>query len=274
MAEITCFRTGYCRHPSCITLTGSGMRRRTYHAHAYLLRTAQGTMLFDTGYAAHFHDAASAGAYRLYSLVTPATCAAPLREQLRAHGTDPDAIDTIVVSHFHADHIAGLRDFPRARVICSGDAWRAVRGRTGFAAVRRAYLPALVPDGLEARLVLLEGGNREALPQALDPLERGHHLIQDEVFAVDLPGHARGHIGLCVRDERGTWTLLAADAAWHHESLCTPRGPSILSFLVQHDRRAYYRTLDLLRQVQARGVVRIRLTHDDVPDFTTQEFLR
>lgn len=267
MADIVCFRTGHCRHPSCIALAGSGLRPRSFHSHAYLLKTARGLLLFDIGYAPRFHTASARGPYRLYPLVTPATCAMPLRAQLEAYGVDPAEISTIVVSHFHADHVAGLLDFPAAGIVCSGQAWRAVQGLTGLAAVRRAFLPDLLPKNVRPRLRLLDPADEVLLPDALRPFVVGYDIGQGELLAVPLPGHAEGQLGLFVRTG-DNWTLLAADAAWHGDSLRTNRGPSQLSFLVQHDRKAYYHTLALLRSLYITGRVRIRLSHDDEPDFT------
>ena len=270
MVDIACFRTGHCRHPSHMTLTGSGLAPRTYHAHAYLLRTARGNVLFDTGYATHFHAASAQGIYRLYPLVTPATLAAPLHDQLLAHGIDPASIAAVIVSHFHADHVAGLLDFPQARIVCAGDAWRGVRGRSGLPAVRRAFLPGLMPGDVQDRLDLLEPAQAMPLPADFAPFAHGWDLGGGDLFAVPLPGQAEGQIGLFARTAAG-WTLLAADAAWHNESLATPRGPSRLTFLVQHDRRAYNDTLERLRALHARGQVRIRLSHDDEPDRAAPE---
>ena len=267
MADVVCFRTGHCRHPWCMALAGSGLRPRSFYSHAYLIKTARGLLLFDTGYAPRFHAASAHGAYRLYPLVTPATCAMPLRAQLQVYGVDPDEISTIVVSHFHADHVAGLLDFPAAGIVCSGQAWRAVQGLTGLAAVRRAFLPDLLPKNLRPRLRLLDPVAEVLLPDALRPFAIGYDIGQGELFAISLPGHAEGQLGLFVQTGDG-WTLLAADAAWHLDSLRTKRGPSLLSFVVQHERSAYYHTLALLRALYSTGGAHIRLSHDDEPDFT------
>jgi glyoxylase-like metal-dependent hydrolase (beta-lactamase superfamily II) len=270
MADVTCFRVGHCRHPSCIAMAGTGLRPRIFHAHAYLITASRGRWLFDTGYADHFHSASARGIYRLYPWVTPAEWGAPLHAQLRQRGIHPDQIDGIAISHFHGDHIAGLHDFPLARLVCSGAAWRAVRGLSGWAAVRRGVLPLLLPDDVEQRLTLAETARFVALPDVLRPFRSGWDVSgSGEIVMVDLPGHAAGQMGAFVRGERG-WTLLAADAAWFSEGYRELRGPSLLSFLVQHDRRAYYATLRMLHELHAAGQVRIRLAHDDVPDPTAK----
>jgi len=145
-----------------------------------------------------------------------------------------------------------------------------VRGRSGLPAVRRAFLPGLMPGDVQDRLDLLEPAQAMPLPADFAPFAHGWDLGGGDLFAVPLPGHAEGQIGLFARTAAG-WTLLAADAAWHNESLATPRGPSRLTFLVQHDRRAYNDTLERLRALHARGQVRIRLSHDDEPDRAAPE---
>lgn len=263
MAKVTAFRVGHCTHPSCMALKGSGWKSRCFPSRAYLIETAQGLYLWDTGYANHFHDAAAHGVYQWYPRVTPVTLQPQdaLLVQLQAQGIAPRDIHTLVLSHFHADHVAGLRDFPHARLLCSASGWEAVRQLTGLAAVRRAFLPGLMPPDIEARLQFVEQYAPSALPQALAPFTHGHAITgHDDMYVVPLPGHAVGHLGAFVREDAG-WTLLASDAAWAPESFEELRGPSELSFLVQHDRRAYYETLHKLHALHHGGQARIHLTH-------------
>src|SRR5262249_7331108 len=92
-------------------------RRQTIRVHAtcaLIEHPAHGPLLFDTGYAPRFFEPAARLPYSLYARVTPVitreswTAASYLRSQ----GLSPDSIKLIVLSHFHADHIGGLKDFP------------------------------------------------------------------------------------------------------------------------------------------------------------------
>jgi glyoxylase-like metal-dependent hydrolase (beta-lactamase superfamily II) len=246
-----------------MAVKGSGFASRCFPSQAYLLETTQGYVLWDTGYASHFNDASSRGIYRLYPAVTPVSFDASqsMVHQLRARGIESGEIHTVILSHFHADHMAGLLDFPRARVIASAAGWEAVRGKTGIAALRQAFLPGLMPRDIDARLSFAESTPRVALPSALAPFSEAFDILRTgEVLVVPLPGHAPGHLGAFVQTEMG-WVLLAADAAWAHEAYTQLTGPSELSFLIQDSRKGYYATLRQLKALHDSGAARIALTH-------------
>ena len=267
MAKISVFEAGHCFHPACVVLRGAGWRPCAFPARAWLIEAGGRRWLWDTGYASHFADHTRSGVFRLYPMVTPVhfDSGQSLRAQLAAQGLQPRDLDGIIASHFHADHIAGLRDFPGLPIICSGSGWAVTRQRRGLGALRRAFVPGLMPPDTESRLRFIEGFEPVALPAALAPFGSGWALpgSQREVLLVELPGHAAGHIGAFVLSPDG-WQLLAADAAWAAQNYTESRPPSRLTHLIMEDIRAYHHTLDRLHQLHrsSQGRVAILLTHD------------
>jgi len=263
MAEIHAFKVGYCTHPACMAVKGAGLRPRPFPSRAYLLMTKSGPYLWDTGYAEHFNEEAR-GIYAPYRWVTPvhyqhdADC---LETQLSRFGVRPRDIREILISHFHADHVAGLRDYPKVPMIASRAALDAIRTLRGLAALRRAFIPALLPQDFEDRIQAFEKAPAQDLPAELFPFTQGWPIdAKGELWAVALPGHAEGHMGAFVQTDSG-WQLLAADAAWAPEAYREMRGPAELSFLIQHSRKEYYETLAKLHALDGNGI-RIHLSHE------------
>ena len=85
---------------------------------AFLHHASEGAVLFDTGYSARFHSETRGFPGSLYAHMTPVHLedAETAQSQLAAAGISASDVRHVVLSHFHADHIAGLRDFPAARV--------------------------------------------------------------------------------------------------------------------------------------------------------------
>lgn len=261
MARITEFVVGSCSHPECAVVKGGRLAARDFPSRAYLIEAGDQKLLWDTGYSRHFLEQAR-GVYRLYSLVTPVAYdeAESLKTQLSHHGIDPENIDAIVLSHFHADHVAGLLDFPSVPLLASELAWSSIEGVTGLRALLQAHIPALVPVDAALRGSPVESLPSVVLPAELQPFTQGYALTRDEsVLAVHLPGHAKGHLGAFVKTETG-WELLASDAAWDERAYTELRGPSEVAFLIQDSRQAYYETLRKLQALHRNGV-RIHLCH-------------
>jgi len=264
MARVHTLVAGHCSHPACMALKGASLRPQCFPARAYLIETSAGPVLWDTGYSSHFMDASSKGVYRFYPAVTPITFepAQSVAAQLKERGLASKDVPLVLLSHFHADHMAGLKDFPNAAIMCNGTGWEQVGKLSGMRAIMQAFLPGLVPHDMEARVRHMESAPAKALPESLRPFDVGWDVLgTGEVFVVPLPGHADGHVGAFVACDDG-WTLLAADAAWAPEAYREMRGPSELTFIVQKSRRDYYATLARLHALhRARGAA-ILLTHE------------
>lgn len=239
--------TGYCLASEHHLLRGS--RRRTVHCHALVTlwhHPHHGWGLWDTGYAPRIWDATDAWPYRLYRYATPfriephqaVVC------QLARFGLRASDIRFVILSHFHADHIAGLRDFPDARIIVQQSAYEAVAGRQGLRAIRRAFLPALLPDDFHERAWCIASFDDQSLP-ALGPT---CDLFGDGTMQlIDLPGHARGQLGLLAQTQRGK-ILLMADGAWLTRAIRENRPPHMCTHLVCDDARQMRVTLRRLHE--------------------------
>ncbi len=264
MVKMRVFEVGYCTHPGCVALKGAGFRVCQFPARAWLLECNNKRWLFDTGYASHFYDHTRSGIIRLYRTVTPVyfNSKDSLLMQLKEEGIQAGDIDGIIISHFHGDHIAGLRDFPQVKFICSGEGWRQTRNLHGIAALKKAFVRGLIPEDFESRVCFYEGFLPCSLPEALAVLGEGYAVpgSRRQILVVSLPGHAAGHLGLCVLTEQG-WILLAGDAAWSPSNYRELRGPAKLANLIMDDSRAYYETLHKLHHIDQKQVP-IQLCHE------------
>jgi glyoxylase-like metal-dependent hydrolase (beta-lactamase superfamily II) len=72
----------------------------------------------------------------------------------------------------------------------------------------------------------------------------------ESAWAVRLPGHATGQMGLFARANDGQQYFLVADACWHSQAVRDGRGPHPLANLIFSDPAAYRQTLGRLHQFQ------------------------
>ncbi len=266
MAKITTVRSRIL-HPvrAVSALKGAGWRICRFPARSWLLEVGDRRWLWDTGYARWFEEVTREGIFRLYRRVTPVRFdpADAMVRQLQGIGLAPGDISGLILSHFHADHIAGLRDFPGVSFIASGEGWQETRRLRGFSALRQGFIPGLIPEDFDVDMQAIERFPLRPLPAELAPFTEGYALPNgnDEILLVPLPGHASGHIGAFVQTEDG-WTLLASDAAWAPANYREMRGPSRMANLIMADSAAYYQTLGKLHQLWLGGKVKILLCHE------------
>lgn len=244
------FDTGHCLAWEHHLLHGAQRVRMECRALATLLQhPTYGWIAWDTGYAPRMLAATAHWPARLYRVATPLRLQASqaLVEQLGQLQLQPADIRMVIVSHFHADHVAGLLDFPHAQLVATQSAWDDVVRRRGFAALRRGYLPTLIPADFAPRAQLITTFADAPLP-ILGP---SHDLFGDGLLRlVPLPGHARGQMGLLAQTAPGP-ILFAADGCWHSRAYreCRPPHP-ITRFLVD-DMTAVHATIKRLHEFSA-----------------------
>jgi glyoxylase-like metal-dependent hydrolase (beta-lactamase superfamily II) len=248
--KFTLLDAGYCTHPEHIVLKGGRSVNCRFPAAFALIEHPQlGCILFDTGYAAYFYAEAKTFPGNIYSLVTPVYLKSEETAafKLKQRGILAEDVNYVVISHFHADHIAGLRDFPNAIFLYFSSCFRVVKNTSGFAALRKGFLKGLLPDQLENRSRYLEDFPTIDISQKFAPFTQGYALSSDlALIAVELPGHATGQAGLIVQVDQQTIFFLVADACWLTESYKQLKPPHPITNLIFSDARAYQDTLQKL----------------------------
>jgi glyoxylase-like metal-dependent hydrolase (beta-lactamase superfamily II) len=192
----------------------------------WVLRDGERVTLIDTGW-----DPAVARLRGRDCLVEPL-------EALRALGIEPGQVETILVSHFHYDHIGNLRAFPAAELVvprAEVEFWATPIARGGqFAAhVEDAEL-AVVEAARAAGRVREVQGEAEVLPG---------------VRAIEVGGHSPGQLMFLLAHERRD-VLLTSDAVHLYEDFERDRPSSVVA-----DLAAMYRAHARVRDLAAAGTI-------------------
>jgi glyoxylase-like metal-dependent hydrolase (beta-lactamase superfamily II) len=260
---VDCFilDTGYCLASESHLIRGGQRRSIRCHSLAALLRhPSRGWLLWDTGYAPRMLSETSRWPYWLYRLATPLHIRPEQAAvaQITRQGIWADEVKTVILSHFHADHLAGLLDFPQAAILADRAGFADAAPRRGLRALQRAFIPSLLPADFEARATLLDGFQGPEVPG----LGACHDVFEDgSLQIVRLPGHARGQLGLLANTRQGL-LLFAADSAWLSQSIRERKPPARLTNLIADHPEAVQHTLDRLHSFwKSNPNIRILPTH-------------
>jgi glyoxylase-like metal-dependent hydrolase (beta-lactamase superfamily II) len=239
---------GHCRHLEVVAASGGRFKRVDFPSFcALIIHPVEGVWLFDTGYSEHFFTATQSFPERLDRLALPVELPEEqgLLPQLDKLGLSAGDIRGVIVSHYHGDHVAGLRDFPNARFLAGAQASSEQHHLAShpFAASCQGKLPKLLPDDYWQRLIEIETFREQPLPRYLRPFDSGFDLLGDgSLLAVPLPGHSAGQMGLWVANAGGRGVLLVADACWLLDACRERRLPLPLTNLLTHEVRQYQDT--------------------------------
>lgn len=252
MQNIEIYEIGYCKHPEFMVLRGGSFKSVKFPAMVASIEHKNGNLLFDTGYSTHFFEATKKFPEKFYALTTPVTLDKPLRERINKE------IDYIFISHFHADHIGGLKDFPNAHVFCSKEAYELSQSKniSRFSKTKQGVLPALLPDNFEQRVTFIEDLKEIDLPSSLYPFTKGYTIL-DDIYIIELPGHAHGQYGMLVDNY-----FFISDAIWDMRAITENAKPNILTSLIMKDMKEYYSTITKLQQLHKNNpIIEIIPTH-------------
>jgi len=257
---------GYCRQ-FLASVDGRSLRLVRFHA-VFLAfhHPTIGWVVCDTGYGGRFRPATRAWPYRLYRYATPVRERGTAAAALARIGVDARRVQHVIVTHFHADHIGGLGDFPSARVYYHEDALQSLAALKPFKQTSCAFLPSLVPAQLQSRSKVL---SRDHFQHDADLSFPVHDLFRDgSLRLVHLPGHAPGQLGVQFEHESGP-LLYAADAYWRKMQVSEGTDLPALTRKLQWDPPAYDETIARLRHLHSHGRFKLLACHDD----ETQSYL-
>lgn len=214
---------------------------------------SKGYIVMDTGYASHFLNETKRFPYSFYAKTTPLHFSEEesASHQLVKMGIHPNEIRYLFISHFHGDHIAGLKDFPNATFICSKKAYDFLIDKQGISALKHAFIPGLLPENFNERVLFIEDtpfascvknrSFKQFFPTVYDLFGDG------TLLSVDLSGHAIGQFGLFFQYEEQE-VFLIADASWDSESFRHYTLPSKLAELILYDVTLFKKTLYTIHQ--------------------------
>jgi len=235
---------GSCTHPAWVVTGRPSLRILRFPSLVGVIHhPSRGLILFDAGYSPRFFAETRRLPSALYRHLTPVTCGEgdTVAAQLRAAGRDPEDVALVILSHFHADHVGGLLDFPRARFLYRRTALdRDLHERSAWRNLAAGLLPGLLPADLEARSWFVEDLPRVPLPSDYAPFEEGYDLLGDRsLLGVDLAGHVRGQMGVLLPRTQGPEVFLIADACWQRRAVSDLEYPHPIVRLITDDMRLY-----------------------------------
>lgn len=243
-SSLKLLKVGYCKHCERIARKKGAFKNIKFPMIVGLIKDPQsGYVLFDTGYSKHFFECTQTFPDKLYAMTTPVTLDdnEKIEHLLEKENIKLTDIHYVVISHFHADHISGLKLFPNATFICSKDAIDDFQSKEGFFAVKKGYLKRLLPEKFESRLLLKESLPKEKTAKKIFPFNDAYALSTN-IKIIDLNGHAKGQIGLLINNEY----FLVADACWSDLAYKNIDLPSKITNFIFDDKNEYINNIKKL----------------------------
>jgi glyoxylase-like metal-dependent hydrolase (beta-lactamase superfamily II) len=251
--DLSFLEAGFTRHVEAGAMRGGSLRPVRFPASvAVIEHPREGVVLFDTGYSPRFHEQTKSFPNRFYSLITPVTIKPEetAAAQLKVRGISPRDVRHVILSHFHADHIGGVADFPQARYVYRAVGFEAVRHLRGMGALRAGFLSGLLPQDFLARSRALTDADFKVGRYGFHDFDVACDLFGDgSVLLVDLPGHAIGQIGLLARSRDGRRYFLVADACWGERAYREMRLPSPVARVIFANWSTYKDTLGKIHRL-------------------------
>lgn len=190
-------------------------KKRCYPATIFKLEhEVYGTVLIDTGYSDHLKTDVPNLVYQLYRLA--------VNPKVFSHELSTDkskqSINHLLISHFHPDHIADLKEYTSANVYCSDEIVH-LQNEMRLKQYRQGFFPKFIDE--KQTYTFYESQNKVTLYPDIQGFETGYDVFGDQsCLAVRTPGHALGHYSFFIRfSGLSEYVCIACDVAWHIEAI-------------------------------------------------------
>lgn len=253
---------GYCGQFGLLAGAKSWSWTRFHAVFVYFEHPQHGPSLIDTGYSQYFFEATRRFPHRFHRWMTPTKLVEPTdpAEKLKQRGLDPLALQRLFISHFHADHIGGLRCFADLDIVCRMESLSDLQQLPARKQVEQGFLSKLLPDDLVSRTQ--EISTSDFLPNTGDLSEFStcDFWGDGSLLLIDLPGHANGHYGFFMRTESED-ILYCVDACWQVDAMLEQRKLPSISRNFQYDWPAYVKTQEKLRHLSQQSKMTLLACH-------------
>lgn len=225
---------GYCTAKASHAVRGDSNKDISFKALFGLIQHPDhGWILFDTGYTRRFYKTTRYFPNKIYALITKVFVDEQdeVKAQIEKAGIHCDDIRHVIISHFHADHIGGLKDFKNAVFHCSQAAYDQVKQVSDFMGFSKGILKDLIPDDFGSRVQFVE---QTGAPVKDDIFGYAIDLFSDNSIRVyPLPGHAAGQIGILLQTNTRKY-FLVADSCWDRRAFLEMKLPHPIAKLMFH----------------------------------------
>lgn len=258
---VTFHNGGYCLQNEILVGTGRFRMRRFQAVVVRIEHPQHGAAMIDTGYSPFFFRATSGFPDRIARWLIPVARMPQVSPVQRwsDRGIKIDELTTIFLSHFHADHIGAVTDFPEMRFVYRHQTLATLLEQNPWSRLKNGFARKLLPEDLDRRASKIDEADFleatycdfESQTQKL-PFPAIDWWGDGSLIMLDMPGHAIGHTGYLLRTKEKS-ILYVVDACWDVEVLMAEKRLPWVAIKAQYDGETYHRTQTTIRELATRS---------------------